>query len=107
MSLRFQYCYQHKIMEEYPSCATGYPDSIRCSKNTQLPNSERPVVWEHPITGEVRYPGRNDGEMPKYYKDQGYERHEMTSYTEHQKFNKEHGLINHAAEGIRDEALDK
>lgn len=93
-------------MEEYPSCATNYSESIRHSRLAQLPLNERPVVWQHPLTGEVRYPGRNDGEMPKYYKEQGYERKEITSYREHQKFNKEHGLINHAAEGIKDEVLD-
>ncbi len=97
MGARYQYCKEHKVVEEYPSCSTfGY------SKPAVLPMAERPVVWEHPQTKEVRYPGRNDGEMPKYYKDLGYERREIPSYTEHQKFNKEHGLVNHKAEGIRD-----
>lgn len=101
---KYQYCYYHKVVEDYPACAINVSNTVRFSKPALLPAAERPIVWEHPTTGEVRYPGRNDGEMPKYYKDQGYERREITSYREHQKFNKEHGLVNHAAEGIRDEA---
>lgn len=92
-------------MEQYPACDTGHEQSLRFSKNTQLSADERPVIWQHPETGEIRYPGRNDGEMPSYYKSQGYERKEFSSYQEHQRFNKEHGLINHRAEGIRDEVL--
>lgn len=66
-----------------------------------LHKNDRPVVWQHPKTGEVRHPGRNDTEMPKYYKDMGYERKEFDSYRSHQKFCDEKGLVNHAAEGIK------
>ena len=88
-----------------PSTPTRFHYKDRTFVNAQLSAKDRPIVWEHPVTGEIRYPGRNDGEMPQYYKDQGYQKREITSYQEHQKFNKEHGLVNHAAEGIRDEAL--
>lgn len=74
-------------------------------KNAQLHVKERPVVWQHPKTGEVRYPGHT-GEMPGYYQSQGYERKEFTSYQEHKKFCDDNGMINHAVEGIKDEALE-
>lgn len=86
-------------------CATPQSKSISSKdvlgRHAQLSSKDTPVVWKHPVTGEVRHPGRNDGEIPKYYKDLGYERHEIKSYREHQQFNKEHGLVNHAAEGIK------
>lgn len=101
MGVTYQYCQAHKKVEEYPSCESSIPDAIRATKNTQLLPSERPIVWQHPQTGEIRHPGRNDGEMPKYYKEQGYVKREFNSYHEHQKFNKEQGLVNHKAEGIK------
>jgi len=107
MGKRYQYCKTHEVVEDYPACDIGTHNSFRFSKNQQLAADERPVVWEHPGTGEIRYPGRNDCDMPKYYKDLGYQRKEITSYKAHQQFCDERGLINHKAEGIRDEVLNK
>lgn len=98
MGAQYQYCKDHKTVEEYPACDSSHV------RNQQLSPKDRPVVWQHPQSGEVRYPGLNNSEMPKYYKDLGYERREIMSYNEHQKFCKERGLVNHAVEGIRDEA---
>ncbi len=44
---------------------------------TTVHPGERSVVWKHPGTGEIRYPGRNDMEMPARYLAAGYERHEF------------------------------
>lgn len=96
-----QYCKKHKEIEDYPACATDAPDGARFSRPATMHPSERPIVWQHPVTKEVRYPGRNDGEMPSYYKSQGYQKVEIPSYQEHQKFCKEQGVVNHAAEGIK------
>src|SRR4029077_14359320 len=90
-------------------CGHGYnpqKESHSCSmnrskSNAQLSEAERPILWIHPKTGEVRYPGRNDGVMPKYYSEQGYEKKEFTSYQEHQNFCDSKYLVNHAVEGIR------
>lgn len=71
------------------------------SYNAVVGEKERPIVWQHPETGEVRYPGRNDRDMPKYYKDQGYKKVEFDSYHTHQKFCKDNNVVNHRAEGIR------
>lgn len=100
MGQKYQYCREHKKMEDYPACETEYTKSSRFARNTQLPVGERPVVWQHPVTGEIRYPGHT-GDMPGYYKDQGYERKEFTSYQDHKKFCDSNGLVNHAVEGIR------
>ena len=70
---------------------------------------DRPVIYIHPVTGDYKIPGRNDVEMPLRYKMQGYERREFDSYFEHQRWMKSKGLVNHAAEGIREheDALGK
>lgn len=59
--------------------------------------TERTVVWENPLTGEVRYPGRNDAPIPARYRDQGYVRRELSSLREVEKFEKSHGVRNQAA----------
>lgn len=82
---------------------TGYPESIRHAKNTQLLEGERPVVWENHQTGEVRY--THTDYMVPHYKNLGYEKTEFTSYHEHKKWCDAHGVVNHAVEGIKDEAL--
>lgn len=86
-------------------CKKGYNprvDGHSCQKSrmAQLTGEEKPVVWVHPQTGEIKYPGRNDADMPLQYKAQGYERKEFTSYHEHQAFCRKNGLVNHRAEGI-------
>lgn len=101
----FQYCHAHKEMESFPACDNGYAPGLRTSKNAQLPPGERPVIWENPLTGEVRYPPRKESPMLQAYKDRGFQRKEFTSYNEHQQWCKSHDVINHAAEGIKDSAL--
>jgi hypothetical protein len=90
-------------MERFPSCETSVPNSIRHSRNAQLPEGERPVVWENPHNGEVRY--LHTDHMESHYKSQGFEKKEFPSYYEHKKWCDEHGVVNHALEGIKDEAL--
>lgn len=102
MSERWQYCYLHQKMEVYPSCATNVPEGVRRSRNTQLPEGQRPVVWENPA-GDVKYLHTNY--MAKHYESLGYEKKEFSSYFEHKKWCDEHGMVNHALEGIKDEAL--
>jgi len=70
-------------------------------RNAQLHTKDRPVVFEHPVTGEVRYPPRQDSPMLPSYKERGFERKEFTSYQEHQKWCKAHEVINHGMEGIK------
>lgn len=59
---------------------------------------ERAVVWKHPVTGKVVYPGRNDRPMPVRYRERGYERVEVgASLREVEKFEKEHNVRSEAA----------
>lgn len=95
-----QYCHDHKIIENYPACNNGIATGVRNSKNAVLHTKDRPVVFENPQTGEVRYPARQDSPMMPGYKERGFERKEFTSYKEHQAWCKDHDVINHAAEGI-------
>jgi len=107
MSRAYQYCYLHKEMEEYPACATSTPEAVRYSKSTQLPKNERPVIFENPQTGEVRYPATPDSPMMPGYAERGFERREFNSYQEHKSWCDSHGVVNHQVEGIKDSVLDK
>lgn len=66
-------------------------------------SKDRPVIWINPITGEYRIPGRNDIDVPLHYKMRGFERREFNSYWEHKAWMKSKGLVNHAAEGIKED----
>jgi hypothetical protein len=50
------------------------------------------VVWENPNTGEVKYPGRNDIQIPDRYSKQGFVRRELTSLREVERFEKDHNV---------------
>jgi hypothetical protein len=91
-----QYCHTHRVVESYPACDNG----ISTSRSAQLHPKDRPVVFENPQTGEVRYPARQDSPMMPGYAERGFERREFTSYQEHKKWCDAHDVINHAVEGI-------
>lgn len=44
------------------------------SKDAQIHQSEKIVVWENPANGELRIPGRGDRPMPPGYAREGYVR---------------------------------
>ena len=62
-----------------------------------LDQESKVTVYKHPETGKVIYPGRNDAPMPERYRSAGYERVEMRSLREIDRFSKEHGVVNEAA----------
>lgn len=77
-------------------CRNGHrndgPDRIchvcahdRIERHAQVHPSERAVVFRHPVTGEIRNPGRADAPMPAEYAAQGYERHEIMNMTAYEK----------------------
>jgi hypothetical protein len=68
----------------------------RSERTAAIARGERAVVWLHPKTGEVRYPGRNDTPMPKYYQRAGYQRHEFVSLHDLMRFERERGVVNEA-----------
>lgn len=103
MSTRLQYCHEHQVVETYPACDIGASNSTRKHRNQQLGEGQRPVVWENPATGEVKY--LHTPYMSKHYEGLGYEKKEFTSVHEHKKWCDAKGVVNHALEGIKDEAL--
>jgi len=63
----------------------------------------KPVIYIHPITGDYKVPMEPDAAMPLRYKMQGYERREFNSYFEHNAWCRSKGLVNHYAEGVRND----
>lgn len=55
------------------------------------------MVYEHPGTGEVRYPGRNDVAMPDRYSREGFVRREFESLRSLESFERSHGVLNDKA----------
>lgn len=60
--------------------------------------SETIVIWEHPQTGQVMYPARNDVPMPARYRSQGYVRREIRNLADVRKFEKEKKVVAECAE---------
>jgi|SRR5690349_7568626 len=97
-----------------PSCGRDYPigDWPFCphGKVHKMPAAvhakERAVVWRHPGTGKVRYPGRNDTPMPERYAAQGYERVEFDSAFSLARFEKQNNVANEALHCNSGNALD-
>lgn len=53
---------------------------------------DRTVVWQDPITGEVKYPPTNDMAMPSRYKKRGFQRVEFESARDVEKFEKQNNV---------------
>jgi len=51
------------------------------------------VVYEHPVTKHVIWPGKNNVPMPERYQKEGYERKAMRSLREIDRFSKEHNVV--------------
>lgn len=83
-----------------PRCYCGGETQILWTgraSHAAVNEKERAVVWEHPLTGEVKYPGRNDVPMPTRYQQQGYQRRELSSLREVERFEKSHGVSSEVA----------
>lgn len=59
--------------------------------------SERAVVWRHPGTGTIAYPPTNNEAMPDYYRNWGYERHELPTLRSIENFEKEQNVRSEVA----------
>jgi len=55
--------------------------------------SERTVVFRHPKTGHIDYPMRNDQPMREDLKRWGYERYELPTLKERERFEKKQGVV--------------
>ena len=59
--------------------------------------SERTVVYEHPGTGQIRYPGRADAPLPERYRQQGFVKRELRTLRDVDTFSKQHHVVNERA----------
>lgn len=80
----------------WPFCGPQGHPQVRQFK-TAFDERDSCVVFEHPVTGEVRYPGRNDAPMPERYAQAGFQRTEMRSLRAIEKFEKKHNVWNERA----------
>lgn len=73
------------------------PVSVRAFGYRHVPvahEKERAVVWRDPRTGTVAYPARNDSPMPQRYREAGYERHELGTLRELDRFERANNVVN-------------
>lgn len=70
---------------------------IQVATGSAVHSSERAVVWRHPLTGSVAYPGMNNAPMPERYRKSGYERVELDSLHKLDKFSKENNVSSEIA----------
>lgn len=66
------------------------------SHDAEVHAKERTVLWQHPGTGEYRYPGRNDVPMGPRLEKLGYQRKEFGSLAALQQHERETGARNEA-----------
>lgn len=88
---------------DWPWCPHG---STRPSHHS-VHARERSVVWEHPGTGEIRYPGRNDAPMPSRYQKEGFVRKEFTNLRSLESFERSHNVLNDKAHYNPGNSLDQ
>ena len=91
-------------IDALPKCATcqgpmeiWYGMGLRRAAEASVHSTERTVVFRNPKTGSIAYPGRTDVSMPERYRKGGYEKVEMHSLRELDKFCKDNNLMNHKA----------
>jgi hypothetical protein len=78
----------------------GGPLEIRWQPSTHrvvtVNQKERTVIYQHPITGEVAYPGRADVPMPAHYRNAGFQRVEFEHARDLETFERTTGTVNEA-----------
>lgn len=89
--------------DRWPFCLPAHcmfpkgQDAVYRSIPAAAHEKERCVVWRHPETGEIRYPGANDFPMNDNYRQRGFERHELPTLRSIEQFEKEHKVLNEKA----------
>ena len=88
-------CHQSLGIGDWPFCPHGLSHTGGfASLNASIQRGERVVVYEHPQSGEVRYPMRADrvGQVERLYLDQGYQRHTIDTISDLRGFEKRRGV---------------
>ena len=96
--LRINDFYRSPWPEEIIHFDCGKPLEITWSKAPQASlgchSKDVMVVWEDPQTGKVLYPPRNDVPIPERYQKLGYQRKELNTLKEVERFEAQHGVRN-------------
>ena len=74
---------------DWPLCPHGRPYG---SIGRAAHPSERTVVFRHPQTGKISYPPRNDMPMDPKLQAWGYERHELPTLRDRERFEREQNV---------------
>ncbi len=83
--------------EAVPMQSRAVPIHGQRQFNTAFDKDDTAIVWQHPGTGEVRYPGRADRPMPERYAQQGFVPRELRTDQAYRKFEKERGVLSERA----------
>lgn len=78
---------------DWPFC----PHGRTITGGHSIHERERCVVYKHPVTGHVVYPGLNNVAMPDRYAKQGYERSELGSIRAIRQHEKENNVSSEIA----------
>ena len=87
-SVKCSDCGKELMVGDYPFC----PHLPFRQAPVNCHPSETCVLWQNPKTGETRWPGRNDRDMPALYKSAGFERVEHRSIHNLKAIEKTHGV---------------
>jgi hypothetical protein len=90
-----KHCQRPIQFGDWPFCPHGPARSGGfASLNTPIQAGERVVVYEHPGTGEVRYPMRADrvGQTEQRYLETGYQRRTLDSIADLRAFERRRGV---------------
>lgn len=93
--LECEHCRRPLAIGEWPFCPHGPARAGGfASLNAPIQPGERVVVYEHPQSGEVRYPMRADrvGRTEQLYLAQGYERRTIDTIAQLRGFEKRRGV---------------
>jgi hypothetical protein len=95
MTTYCKHCGHYIEFGQFPFCPHG--DIHGNLSPLGMHKSEVTVVYENPATGKVCYPGRADVPMPERYARQGFEKRELRTLREVDRFSKFHGVTNERA----------
>ncbi len=76
-----------------PCAGMGHELGSFWQGDSNIHTSEKVTVFQHPVTGEIRIPGRTDRPMPAGYAAEGYERKTLDTMTQVRELEKKKNLI--------------
>lgn len=92
---QFEAFWEHGVPNPCPTCkALGSIVYLPKRQGaTAFCSDETAVIWEHPGTGDTKWPGRSDVAMPARYQQQGYVRRESRSDADYARLERDKGVL--------------